>query len=59
MRLGRHPPSAPQRSPGRAVATGTAAAAITDLERQALGTTTSAQRAGFHSVIDALTEASR
>ena len=36
-----------------------AAAAIADLERQALATMTSAQRAGFHAVIDALTEVSR
>ncbi len=36
-----------------------AAAAIADLERQALATVTAAQRAGFHAVIDALTEASR
>ena len=36
-----------------------AAAAVADLERQALATVTSAQRAGFHAVIDALTEVSR
>jgi DNA-binding MarR family transcriptional regulator len=36
-----------------------AAAAIADLERQALATMTPAQRAGFHAVIDALTEVSR
>jgi DNA-binding MarR family transcriptional regulator len=36
-----------------------AAAAIADLERQALATMTPAQRAGFHAVIDALTVASR
>ena len=36
-----------------------AAAAVTDLERQALATMTPAQRAGFHAVIDALTEVSR
>ena len=36
-----------------------AAAAIADLERQALAATTPAQRAGFQAVIDALTEASR
>ena len=36
-----------------------AAEAIADLERQALATVTPAQRAGFHAVIDALTEASR
>jgi DNA-binding MarR family transcriptional regulator len=36
-----------------------AAAAIADLERQALATMTTAQRAGFHAVIDALTVASR
>jgi len=43
---------------GRAVAEH-AAAAIADLERQALATMTSAQRAGFHAVIDALTEVTR
>ena len=43
---------------GRAVAEH-AAAAIADLERQALATVTLAQRAGFHSVIDALTEVTR
>jgi len=43
---------------GRAVAEH-AAAAIADLERQALATVTRAQRAGFHAVIDALTEVSR
>jgi len=36
-----------------------AAAAIADLERQALAATTPAQRAGFQAVIDALTEVSR
>lgn len=36
-----------------------AAEAIADLERQALATMTPAQRAGFHAVIDALTEVSR
>jgi len=36
-----------------------AAEAIGDLERQALATTTPAQRAGFQAVIEALTEASR
>ena len=36
-----------------------AAAAIADLERQALPTVTPAQRAGFHTVIDALTEVTR
>jgi DNA-binding MarR family transcriptional regulator len=36
-----------------------AAEAIADLERQALAAMTPAQRAGFHAVIDALTEASR
>jgi DNA-binding MarR family transcriptional regulator len=36
-----------------------AAAAIADLERQALATVTPAQRAGFHAVIDALTEVTR
>ena len=42
---------------GRAVAEH-AAAAIADLERQALATVTPAQRAGFHTLIDALTEIS-
>ena len=42
---------------GRAVAEH-AAAAIADLERQALVTVTQAQRTGFHTVIDALTEVS-
>jgi DNA-binding MarR family transcriptional regulator len=36
-----------------------AAEVIADLERQALATVTPAQRAGFHAVIDALTEASQ
>jgi len=36
-----------------------AAEAIAGLERQALGTVTPAQRAGFHAVIDALTEVSQ
>lgn len=36
-----------------------AAAAIADLERQALTGMTRAQRSGFHAVIDALTEVSR
>ena len=36
-----------------------AAEAIANLERQALATVTPAQRAGFHAVIDALTEVSR
>jgi DNA-binding MarR family transcriptional regulator len=43
---------------GRAVAEH-AAAAIADLERQAMVTVTPAQRAGFHTAIDALTEVSR
>lgn len=43
---------------GRAVAE-RAAAAITDLERQALATMTPAQRAGFHAVVAALTEVTR
>src|SRR5262249_61326793 len=43
---------------GRAVAEH-AAAAIADLERQALATVTPAQRAGFHALIDALTEVTR
>jgi MarR family transcriptional regulator, organic hydroperoxide resistance regulator len=42
---------------GRAVAR-RAAAAIANLERQALATVTPAQRASFHTVIDALTEVS-
>ena len=42
---------------GRAVAEH-AAAAIADLERPALATVTPAQRAGFHALIDALTEVS-
>ena len=36
-----------------------AAEAIADLERQALAAMTPVERAGFHAVIDALTEASR
>jgi MarR family transcriptional regulator, organic hydroperoxide resistance regulator len=36
-----------------------AAEAIAELERQALATVTPQQRAGFHAVIDALTEVSR
>ena len=43
---------------GRAAAA-RAAAAIASLEGQALGAVTPAQLAGFHAVIDALTEASR
>ena len=43
---------------GRAVAQH-AAAAIADIERQALAAVTPAQRAGFHTVIDALTEVTR
>jgi len=43
---------------GRAVAEH-AAAAIADLERQALAMATPTQRAGFHTVIDALTEVTR
>ena len=43
---------------GQAAAT-RAAEAIADLERQALDTVTPAQRAGFHVVVDALTEVSR
>ena len=42
---------------GRAVAQH-GAAAIADIERQALAAVTPAQRAGFHTVIDALTEGS-
>ncbi len=36
-----------------------AAAAVADLERQALATVTPADRAGFYALIDALTEVSR
>ena len=36
-----------------------AAEAIAELERQSLATVTPQQRAGFHAVIDALTEVSR
>ena len=43
---------------GRAAAE-RAAAAITDLERQALAAVTPAERAGFHALLDALTEVSR
>jgi DNA-binding MarR family transcriptional regulator len=43
---------------GRAVAEH-AAAAIADLERQALATVTPAQRAAFHTVIDAMAEVTR
>ena len=43
---------------GRAVAE-RAAAAVAELERQALAAVTPAQRAGFHTLIDALTEVSR
>jgi MarR family transcriptional regulator, organic hydroperoxide resistance regulator len=43
---------------GRAAAE-RAAAAIADLERQALAAVTPAQRAGFHTLIDALTQACR
>lgn len=43
---------------GRAAAV-RAAEAIAELERQALATVTPQQRAGFHAVIDALTEVSR
>jgi len=43
---------------GRAVAEH-AAAAISDLERQALATVTPEQRAGFHVLIDALAEITR
>ena len=43
---------------GRAVAQH-GAAAIADIERQALAAVTPAQRAGFHTVIDALTEVTR
>src|SRR5262249_7533671 len=46
----------PPPPPGRAGAD-PAAAAIADLERQALVAVTPAQRAGFHALIDALTEA--
>ena len=43
---------------GRAAAE-RAAAAIADLERQALAAVTPAERAGFHALLDALTEVSR
>ena len=43
---------------GRAVAQH-GAAAIADIERQALAAVTPAQRAGFHTVINALTEVTR
>ena len=43
---------------GRAAAQ-RAAAAVADLEQQALATVTPAQLAGFHALIDALTEVSR
>ena len=43
---------------GRSVAQH-AAAEIADLDRQALATVTPAQRAGFHALIDALTEVTR
>jgi len=46
-------------TPDGLAAANRAAEAIADLERQALATVTPAQRAGFHAVIDALTEASR
>jgi DNA-binding MarR family transcriptional regulator len=43
---------------GQAVAV-RAAAAIAELEQEALAAVTPAQRAGFHALVDALTEASR
>ena len=46
-------------TPGGRAAARRAAAAVADLERQALATVTAAQRAGFHALIDALTEVSR
>jgi MarR family transcriptional regulator, organic hydroperoxide resistance regulator len=46
-------------TPDGLAAAARAAEAIADLERQALAAMTPAQRAGFHAVIDALTEASR
>ena len=46
-------------TPGGLAAAKRAAEAIADLERQALATLTPQQRAGFHAVIDALTEVSR
>jgi MarR family transcriptional regulator, organic hydroperoxide resistance regulator len=46
-------------TPDGLAAAARAAEAIADLERQALAAMTPAQRAGFHAVIDALTQASR
>jgi DNA-binding MarR family transcriptional regulator len=46
-------------TPDGQAAAARAAEAIADLERQALATVTPHQRAGFHAVLDALTEVSR
>ena len=46
-------------TPAGRAATERAAGAIADLERQALAAVTPAERAGFHALIDALTEVSR
>ena len=46
-------------TPDGLVAAERAAKAIADLEQRALATVTSAQRAGFYAVVDALTEMSR
>jgi DNA-binding MarR family transcriptional regulator len=46
-------------TPDGQAAAARAAEAIADLERQALATVTPQQRAGFHAVLDALTEVSR
>ena len=46
-------------TPAGRAATERAAGAIADLERQALAAVTPAERAGFHALLDALTEVSR
>jgi MarR family transcriptional regulator, organic hydroperoxide resistance regulator len=46
-------------TPGGRAAAKRAATAVADLERQALAAVTKANRAGFHALIDALTEVSR
>ena len=46
-------------TPDGQAAAARAAGAIAELERQALATVTPRQRAGFHAVIDALTQVSR
>jgi DNA-binding MarR family transcriptional regulator len=46
-------------TPAGQAAAARAAEAIAELERQSLATVTPQQRAGFHAVIDALTEVSR